>query len=318
MEQLRAPSPLADILLSGLEANNSFVLGKERRCSGLLIRATFNVIHCDEILRTVPLRKTHSSDHVVIGTALRKHGGRLTTKLENNPNWQLWAISCDISDAQHRIAATLERCVNRWLLMLGQNSELSEDQKRKEAHHFENSTSQWVGSRLTILRFLINFISDFLSRNHKADLASQTFVKQCEQANALISDILEALAPFVDTADAARAIGDVQRKLFGECVQADLDYCLSAADIMSMMKSDGKPLSTVHCLAITIGRVNDFKHRATNPIDPATFMDLKGYGHRHVELAIAVQALQAAIRFFNEMTNFLKNAPKHVVLGANN
>ncbi len=303
-----APS-LSSRLFSVLDEGKAIDWEKNRVCSALLIRAIYNVIRCDDLLKKVHVKELRRSKHKVIVNSLRKATGS-DQELESHPQWQLWTVSCIISDTQHRIAAAFERSIVYWTLEFGHVETEDPRANRSERQNLENLANPWIGSRLLYLRFILLFAAEVVSKHAKQRKQTGKLRELYEDAASVMSRHNKAMKTYADTSAAAFAIRGAQDALYKLVSSGRIREYLAASDIVSGVRPTGKKaLTDEQCLAIVIGRVNQFKHRITSPVSPDEFRRRSERYQRHIELAITIQALRAVICFYKAMVVCIENAP---------
>ncbi len=287
--------------------------GPHRRISGFLLRAAVDAVHCQQLLASIHTTRVRPSKHGDLFKAFREFSMGRSENLEKHDEWPLWMISSLISDSQHRIAATFDRCIGRWLLGFAFNEEIPEDERKVKHGYIEERLYPWIGSRLLTLALLLtNASNNIRTPTQPSDtIASDRFSTVCDESLSLVTKIIAAL-PIADTASAATKIRSAQHELFKQLTPVErLEGHFSVIEIAAKLRHEtGAPLTAEECLAITMGRVNDFKHRATSPKITGEFTDESKPYMRHVELATTVQALGVAIRFFKCMAAYIENAPR--------
>ncbi|HEY4942370.1 MAG TPA: hypothetical protein VII56_13160 [Rhizomicrobium sp.] len=306
MADSSASQSLDELLFSVIDGNTSISWDEaNRRFSGLLIRAIYNVVRCDELLKSIQPSCMKPSDHEILVAYLRDRTTSSETELENNPEWKLWTISCLISDAQHRIAATFDRCIANWLLHF--DPDLVEEERSLRIAT-EGALTVWVGTKIFALRAILTV----LAHGHKSGKGTfrahdSEALDQFNAAIELMKHIRKAIE-LVDTNAAARALLRAHRSFRASMKKTDQsNEPMSSCELLDRLHGKKQSILTdEECLTIVLGRVNDFKHRATGAKWEAQFAG-KLY-MRHIELAVTTQALRVVIRFFKLMASLTRDA----------
>ena len=308
---VRTQSDMAQLLFKKLDEGGEIDWQAHPRCSALLIRALHNIISADLILSKIPPARVLPRRHLAIASLVRRHRGGETQKLEERLEWQLWTVSCNIHDAQHRLAATLDRCVNYWTIQIALMRGTLDQKRQSEKKYLQDNLPPWVGTQLLNLSLLLEMqlqlaalgIGQYALDAQKVRMLSD-FDAAAKRGLTTFSQLSDALHESSDTEKAAKAISFAEEHLFAsEATQKRLK-AVSASEFVSKLQSESDQLlSNEVCIAILQGRVNDFKHRAL-----ARTGRERHYRY-HVELAITAQAFLGVATFFKSMSACLKSAP---------
>ncbi len=310
-----ASQELSGLLFSEFDANKP-IEWKNDRMSAFLLRAAFNIVRCDEYLSTIPLTRVRPSIHRELYGALRNYALKGDLGFEEHDEWKFWSISCLINDAQYRIAATFDRCIAHWIIKFFRDVEPSHPQKERAAP-IEDLLHSWESVKLMTLKISLSSMKQVCDA--MPDESGSTLSESLHKSMLSIERISSALW-LSGTDTAAGAIRHAQnaycRRIREVATSGD---CLSAyrlIDQLSVCRQDAKGkiyerannMNDEECLAIVIGRVNDFKHRAIGPnIEEELKEEAKPY-LRHIELAITIQALRIVTRFFKAMSACIEKA----------
>ena len=211
--------------------------------------------------------------------------------------WSLWNISSYIHDAQHRIVAIFDRCIGYWMISVGDENE----GRHKYNVQWENDRLKglegfhpWIGSRLITLKLLLRL--DIRAKEVNPgdrNPAMHEFKRLATEAVERLDAIVAAVEAHSNTARAAQLVSNVENELHARL--QGTTPCSAYSVIGKMIESGAgasAALTDEQCLAVVMGIVNSFKHRALD-----NFSRQVRHFRYHTELAITVQALSATVRF---------------------
>src|SRR5258708_1249744 len=300
---------LTTLISKRMKEGHPFDWNNPRRCPPLLTRAIYVIFEADKTLQTIHPSKIRPRQHEEMFNKVRAYANGQFNPSDDDTEWKSWLVSCHRHDAQFRIAATFDRTISYWMLMVGFEDEKIELKNRLERERLKGQDGfhPWIGSRLMMLKLLLSY--DVRARQVALGKKSPKLVKfqrEADLAIPYIGELMDEMNKYSMTDTASELIAKAE----GDCYERieDKETPVSVAGLVSDLwedrHKDDKSLSDARCLAVIQGCVNAFKHRAFKERERS-----ERFFRYHVELAMTIQALFATVRFIKSMNAYLETAP---------